>query len=206
MELLKKKILSEGIVLSDTVLKVDSFLNHQIDAQLVAEIGKEFAARFSGKNITKVLTVETSGIAPAFATALELKVPLVFARKQKSITMDSDCYAVEVYSFTKKETNPITISKKFLSPQDHILLIDDFLANGEAAMGLIKLIEQSGAAIAGLGIVIEKSFQPGALKVRATGYQVESLVRIASLTNGKVEFLNDGDFYPANQEVINHVK
>lgn len=195
MDCLKKKILSEGLVLSETVLKVDSFLNHQLDPSLMMEIGKEFAKRFHHQKISKVLTIETSGIAPAFATALVLNVPLVFARKQKTVTMDTDCYTAEVHSFTKNTTHTITISKKFLSADDHILLIDDFLANGEAAMGLIQLVEQAGATVVGIGIVIEKSFQPGARKIKEKGYPVESLVQIASLQNGTVQFLNEVNHY-----------
>jgi xanthine phosphoribosyltransferase len=191
VELLKRKIVEEGQVLSETVLKVDSFLNHQVDPGLMAEIGKEFAARFAGQAVTKVLTLETSGIAPALMTALQLGVPLVFARKKSSVTMDPDSYQVRVHSFTKRETNDVRIQKRFLSSGDRVLVIDDFLANGEAALGLVRLVEQAGASVAGIGIVIEKSFQEGAARLRQSGYPVESLVRIAKLAPGYVDFLEE---------------
>lgn len=189
MKSLKQKILTDGSVISNTVLKVDTFLNHQIDPKLMADIGKEFAHRFAGKSITKILTLESSGIAPAMMTAMELSVPLVFARKKKSVTMNEDCYIADVYSFTKKETNQITVSKKFLSPEDQVLIIDDFLANGEAALGLYQLIQQAKATTVGFGMVIEKSFQPGREKLLLTGLPVESLARIESLANGMVRFI-----------------
>jgi xanthine phosphoribosyltransferase len=190
LDRLKQKILQEGKILSDSVLKVDSFLNHQVDPTLMAAIGREFAARFAEDGITKVLTVETSGIAPALMTALELSVPLVFARKKKSVTMTDDVFSASVHSFTKNETNNITITKTFLAPGDRILLIDDFLANGEATLGLIRLVEQAGAAVAGIGIVIEKAFQPGGTRLREAGYRVESLARIVSMQNGQIRFLD----------------
>lgn len=191
MELLKHKIMNEGIVLSGQVLKVDSFINHQMDPELMMEIGKEFARRFQGENITRILTIESSGIAPAIMTALVLGVPMIFARKQKSLTLRDDIYVQDVYSFTKQERNEITISKKFVHPGDRVLIIDDFLAHGEAAFGLAKIAEQAGATVAGIGIVIEKSFQKGAEKLQAAGYKVESLARIASLDNGEVRFVEE---------------
>ncbi|MCM3268148.1 xanthine phosphoribosyltransferase [Paenibacillus elgii] len=188
MELLKNKVLQEGIVLGEQVLKVDSFLNHQVDPVLMMEIGKEFAARFAGEGITKVLTIESSGIAPAVMTALQLGVPLIFARKRKSLTLRDDLLTEKVYSFTKQEESEVSVSKKFLSPGDRVLLIDDFLANGEAAFGLARIAEKAGATVAGIGIVIEKAFQPGGRKLLDAGYRVESLAPIASLADGRVAF------------------
>src|SRR5690606_38274570 len=142
-------------------LKVDSFLNHQIDPVLMQQIGEEFAFRFENDQITKVLTLESSGIAPSVMTALRLEVPTVFARKRKSLTLIDHLYSAEVYSYTKQETNTISVSKDYITSDDVVLIIDDFLANGQAALGLIDLVEQSGAALAGVGIVIEKGFQKG---------------------------------------------
>lgn len=188
MELLKQKIIHEGIVLSDQVLKVDSFLNHQMDPVLMMEIGKEFARLFAEEGVTRILTIESSGIAPAIMTGLVMNVPMIFARKQKSLTLRDDIYMEKVFSFTKKETNEITVSKKYMKPGDRVLIIDDFLAHGEAAFGLAKIAQQAGAAVAGIGIVIEKSFQQGADKLKEAGYRVESLARIASLENHSVRF------------------
>jgi xanthine phosphoribosyltransferase len=189
MQLLQNKIQEEGKVLSNEVLKVDSFLNHQIDPLLMQEIGLEFCRRFQEKKITKIVTLESSGIAPSVMTALQLQVPVVFARKRKSLTLKDDVYVSEVYSFTKQERNEIAMAKKYVTSDDHVLIIDDFLANGEAAFGLIDLVKQAGATISGIGIVIEKSFQPGGDKLRETGIQIESLARITSLENGEVSFL-----------------
>ncbi|MFV8829423.1 xanthine phosphoribosyltransferase [Alkalihalobacterium sp. APHAB7] len=192
MKLLKEEILSKGIVLSDGVLKVDSFLNHQINPFLSLEMGKEFVKRFRNEEpITKVLTIESSGIAPAFTTALELGVELVFARKKKSLTMNDNVYTADVYSFTKQETNTITVSKDFIKENDRVLIIDDFLANGQAALGLAQIVEQAGATVSGIGIVIEKSFQPGRQVLLDAGYKVESLARIESLKNNEVRFVDE---------------
>jgi len=188
MELLKNKIQTEGRVFNDSLLKVDSFLNHQLDPQLMLKMGEEFARRFQSEKITKILTIESSGIAVAIMAGLSINVPVVFARKKKSAVTD-DFYQAQAYSFTKQETNNITVDKKFLAQTDNILIIDDFLANGEAALGLASIVKQSGAAVAGIGIVIEKSFQPGAQKLKDLGYRVESLARIASFSNGQVNFL-----------------
>ncbi|WP_054956170.1 xanthine phosphoribosyltransferase [Paenibacillus dakarensis] len=188
MQLLQNKVREEGIVLSGQVLKVDSFLNHQMDPILMKEVGQEFARLFQEENINKVLTIESSGIAPGIMTALELEVPMIFARKQKSLTLREDIYVEKVYSFTKQESNDITVSKKFIHPGDRVLIIDDFLANGEAAFGLARIVEQAGAQVAGIGIVIEKAFQPGGKLLTEAGYRVESLVRIAALDNGVVTF------------------
>ncbi|MFC0478378.1 xanthine phosphoribosyltransferase [Robertmurraya beringensis] len=191
MKLLQDKILQEGKVLSESVLKVDSFLNHQIDPQLMLEIGEEFARLFANEGITKILTLESSGIAPSVMTGLKLGIPVIFARKRKSLTLTDDLLTATVYSYTKQESNEISISNKFIEKGDHVLIIDDFLANGEAALGLIELVTQAGATIAGIGIVIEKSFQAGGNKLREQGLKVESLARVESLSNGEVKFVKD---------------
>ncbi|TXR98683.1 xanthine phosphoribosyltransferase [Bacillus sp. SH7-1] len=189
MKVLQEKILNEGKVLSGDVLKVDAFLNHQIDPVLMQEIGKEFAKRFKEENITKIVTIESSGIAPAVMAALELGVKVIFARKRKSLTLQDNMYVANVYSFTKQETNEISLSRNHIDENDRVLIIDDFLANGQAALGLMSLVEQAGASIAGLGIVIEKAFQDGGKKLREQGVRVESLAEIASLDNGTVTFV-----------------
>lgn len=188
MERLKQKILAEGTVLSDTVLKVDAFLNHQIDPELMEDIGKEFAKRFADDGITKILTLESSGIAPAVMTGLVLQTPVIFARKRKSLTLTDHLYSASVYSFTKEETNEISISQSFISSDDTVLIVDDFLANGQAVFGLIDILEQAKATIAGIGIVIEKGFQNGGEAIRKAGYRVESLATIAELSEGNVAF------------------
>lgn len=193
MDLLKNKILSEGIALSDNVLKVDKFLNHQIDPELMVEIGKEFYERFKDDKITKVLTLESSGIAPAVMTALNFNVPAVFARKRKSLTFTNDLLSAQVFSYTKQETNMISVSNQFIQPGDNILIIDDFLANGEAAAALISIVEQADARVSGLGIVIEKSFQSGASILKSKNYRVESLARVQSLTDGTITFVEDAE-------------
>ncbi|HDR7656853.1 xanthine phosphoribosyltransferase [Bacillus wiedmannii] len=189
MKVLQEKILNEGKVLTGDVLKVDAFLNHQIDPVLMQEIGKEFAKRFKEENITKIVTIESSGIAPAVMAALELGVKVIFARKRKSLTLQDNMYVANVYSFTKQETNEISLSRNHIDENDRVLIIDDFLANGQAALGLMSLVEQAGASIAGIGIVIEKAFQDGGKKLREQGVRVESLAEIASLDNGTVTFV-----------------
>ena len=191
MHALEQKILTEGIVLSDQVLKVDAFLNHQIDPVLMQQIGKEFAARFKDAGITKIITIEASGIAPAVMAGLELGVPVIFARKYQSLTLKDDLYRSKVFSFTKQTESTIAISNKHLSASDKALVIDDFLANGQAALGLADLIHQANAEVVGIGIVIEKSFQPGRQLLLDKGYRVESLARVKSLENGTVEFVRD---------------
>ncbi|KAF0818734.1 MULTISPECIES: xanthine phosphoribosyltransferase [unclassified Cytobacillus] len=188
MDMLIEKIKREGIVLSPTVLKVDSFLNHQIDPQLMFEVGKEFADRYSRSGITKILTIESSGIAPAVMAGLELNVPVVFARKRKSLTLVNDLITAPVYSFTKEETSEISVSKKYLSEEDNVLIIDDFLANGQAALGLAEIAEKAGSSIAGIGIVIEKGFQNGGKLLREKGFRVDSLAIIESLEGGIISF------------------
>ncbi|KGM46122.1 xanthine phosphoribosyltransferase [Neobacillus niacini] len=191
MKLLEEKIQKDGRVLNDNVLKVDSFLNHQIDPQLMNELGKEFAQRFAAEGITKIVTIESSGIAPAVMAGLYMNVPVVFARKRKSVTLTDDLLTASVYSFTKKETNELAIAGKFLNDNDKVLIIDDFLANGQAALALVEMVEQADASVAGIGIVIEKSFQPGAQKLKDKGLRVESLARVASLSNGEVTFITE---------------
>lgn len=191
MEQLKQAIRERGNVLSDQVLKVDTFLNHQVDVNLMAAIGEEFARLFSESGITKVLTIESSGIAPSFMAASILGTPLIFARKKKSLTMNDDVFVSSVYSFTKQETNDITVSKDFLDAGDVVLIIDDFLANGQAALGLINIVHQAGAHVAGIGIVIEKSFQDGRKLLEEQGYRIESLARVHHLSDGSVTFVDE---------------
>lgn len=191
MKLLQQRINEEGRVLDNRVLKVDGFLNHQIDPVLFQEIGKEIACRYQDAGITRIVTIEASGIALALMAAIELKVPLVFARKKKSILMVDDVYHAKVYSYTKEENYDITISKKFLPAGDKVLIIDDFLASGEAAMGLAKLVEAAGDTVVGMAIAIEKSFQPGRKRLEDAGYRVESLVRIKEFKDDKCVFLED---------------
>jgi xanthine phosphoribosyltransferase len=189
VEQLKQKIRTCGVVLSDKVLKVDAFLNHQIDPLLMQQIGHEFAERFRDQGITKIVTIEASGIAPAVMAGLELGVPVIFARKHQSLTLTDNLLTAAVYSFTKQVESTIAVSTRHLDASDRVLIIDDFLANGKAAKGLISIIQQAGASIAGLGIVIEKSFQNGRQELEADGFRVESLARIQSLENGQVSFV-----------------
>ena len=191
MHALEQKILAEGIVLSDEVLKVDSFLNHQIDPVMMQQIGQEFARLFKDAGITKIITIEASGIAPAVMAGLELGVPVIFARKYQSLTLKDDLFRSKVFSFTKQVESTIAISKKHIYATDKVLVIDDFLANGQAALGLADLIHQAEASVIGIGIVIEKSFQPGRDLLLEKGYRVESLARVKSLANGTVEFVRD---------------
>jgi xanthine phosphoribosyltransferase len=188
MEKLKQRILEESSVLSNDVLRMDAIINHQVDPALTMEMGQEFANRFREQKITKVITVESSGIPAAFATAYVLGVPLVFARRKKTLIADPDAYCERVPSFTKGMVTDIMVSKQFLSKDDHVLFIDDIIANGDAARGLIKIIERSGAKLAGMGIVVEKSFQAGGRTLREQGINVESLVKIKSLENGEIHF------------------
>jgi len=175
MNFLEERILKDGIVKPGNVLKVDSFLNHQMDVTLMEEIGREFYRRFEGKKINKVLTIEASGIGIACFVAKEFGVPMVFAKKSHSANIDNDVYMAEVHSFTHGNTNNVIVSKKYLNPGDHVLVIDDFLANGCALQGLISIIESAGASVEGIGIVIEKGFQPGGKLIREQGYRLESL-------------------------------
>lgn len=187
MELLKRKILEQGRVIDGDILKVDSFLNHQIDIALFNEMGKEFKRRFHDKKITKILTIESSGIAVACIAAQYFNVPVVFAKKTESRNLDKETYESEVYSFTKGKTYKIRVSKRYLTEQDHVLVIDDFLANGKAAQGLIEIVRQAGAVLEGVGIVIEKGFQDGGKLLREQGIQVESLVIIESFHQNQIQ-------------------
>lgn len=188
MELLKQRILQDGTVKPGHVLKVDSFLNHQMDIELFNEIGKEFKRRFSDAPITKILTIEASGIGIACIAAQYFNVPVVFAKKSQSINLDGDMYCTKVESYTHKRTYDVILSKKFLTPDDHVLLIDDFLANGCALKGLIDIVNCSGATIEGAGIVIEKGFQNGGQMVRDMGVHLESLAIIKSMDDNSLEF------------------
>lgn len=181
MNFLEERIAKEGIVKPENVLKVDSFLNHQMDISLMDEIGREFHRRFEDCYITKVLTIEASGIAIAYPVAREFGVPMVFAKKSKSINIEGEMYVAEVESFTHKNKNQVIVSKKFLSAEDHVLIIDDFLANGCALQGLISIAESAGATIEGLGIAIEKGFQIGGRVIRNLGYRLESLAIVESM-------------------------
>jgi xanthine phosphoribosyltransferase len=181
MNFLEERITRDGVVKPGNVLKVDSFLNHQMDIGLMDEIGREFHRRFSQKPITKVLTIEASGIGIAYPVAREFGVPLVFAKKAKSINIDGEMYVAEVESFTHKNKNQVIVSKRFLSPGDHVLIIDDFLANGCALQGLISIAESAGATVEGLGIAIEKGFQIGGRVIRNLGYQLESLAIVDAM-------------------------
>jgi len=190
MKALKEKILAEGKVLSETVLKVDSFLNHQIDPAFTLELGKELASRFQRDSVTKILTVEASGIAVAMAAGLALDVPVVFAKKKRAATADPDVFSSTIYSFTKKESVDIYVNSRFLDPADNVLLVDDFLAQGEALRGMVEIVRQSGASLVGVGIVIEKVFQGGGQALREAGIRIESLAPVTSLANGQVTFAN----------------
>ena len=181
MNFLEERIVKDGIVKPGNVLKVDSFLNHQMDIALLEEIGREFKRRFSDKNINKVLTIEASGIGIAAFVAKEFGVPLVFAKKSKSINIDGAMYVAEVESFTHKNKNQVIVSRKFLGPDDHVLIIDDFLANGCALQGLIQITNSAGASVEGLGIVIEKGFQTGGRMIRNLGYHLESLAIVDAM-------------------------
>lgn len=181
MNCLEERILKDGIVKEGNVLKVDSFLNHQMDIGLFNEMGKEWAKRFAGKNINKILTIEASGIGIACVVAQHFNVPVVFAKKSKSINIDGDMYVAEVVSYTHKNTNQVIVSKKFLSPDDHVLIIDDFLANGCALQGLISIVQNAGGTVEGIGIAIEKGFQAGGQIIRNLGYQLESLAIVESM-------------------------
>ncbi|WP_195986858.1 xanthine phosphoribosyltransferase [Clostridium sp. D53t1_180928_C8] len=189
MDILKERILQEGRALSETVLKVDSFLNHGVDARLMYEIGTCFKEYYKNHGITKIFTIESSGIAPTVMTAMQMELPMVTLKKQSSKILNGEVYQTTVHSFTKGSDYELTLSKNYISPEDNILIIDDFLANGEAALGAIRLVEEAGAKVAGIGIVIEKSFQPGRRVLDQKGYDVYSLARIGKLGKGIIEFI-----------------
>lgn len=190
MEALKEKIISNGRVLPGNVLKVDSFINQQIDTSLMKSIGEEFAKRFQNEKIDKILTIESSGIAPALMTALAINVPVVFARKRKSITLSDDVFSAKLFSYTTQKYTDIMIDKKFLSSDENVLIIDDFLANGQAVEGLRKIINEANANLVGVGIVIEKSFQSGRKEIEQKNIKLESLARISNFENGEVHFID----------------
>ena len=195
MNFLEEKIIKDGVVKSGNVLKVDSFLNHQMDIALMEEIGREFKRRFSDKHVTKVLTIEASGIGIACFVAKEFGVPMVFAKKSRSINIDGDMFVAEVESFTHKNKNQVIVSKKFLNCDDHLLIIDDFLANGCALQGLISIAESAGATVEGLGIAIEKGFQIGGKVIRNLGYDLQSLAIVDAMDdqNGTITFRAQGE-------------
>ena len=188
MKTLEERILRDGQVLGKNILKVDSFLTHQVDFSLMKEIGQVFAEAVKDAGITKVVTIEASGIAPAVYVAEALGLPMIFAKKAKNITMTEGILTAEVYSFTKQVTSTVSIAGKFLNSDDKVLIIDDFLANGQAAKGLITIIEQAGAQVEAVGIVIEKSFQDGRQLLETSGYRVLSLARIAGFEKGQIVF------------------
>ena len=190
MNCLEKRILKDGIVKEGNVLKVDAFLNHQMDVNLFNEMGQEWKKRFEGKNITKILTIEASGIGIACVVAQHFNVPVVFAKKAKSVNLDGEMYTAEVESFTHKNKNQVIVSKKFLNENDHVLLIDDFLANGCALLGLIQIVQAAGATVEGIGIAVEKGFQPGGTIIRNLGYQLESLAIVDAMDDktGEIKF------------------
>lgn len=192
MKLLEDKILSCGTVLPGNILKVDSFLNHQIDVSLLSELGKEFFRLFSDCNITKILTVEASGIPIACFAAQHFDVPVVFAKKGHHKNIGNDVYTAEVFSFTKGTSYTIFVSKKYINPGDNILVIDDFLANGQAVLGLKKIIEDAGANLQGVGIAIEKGFQNGGKQIREQGVMLKSLAIVDSMTDDSISFRSDG--------------
>lgn len=188
MELLKQRIVEQGKTVGSDVVKVDMFLNHQIDVNLLCEIGKEFRRRFPSDKITKILTIEASGIGIACIAAQYFNVPVVFAKKGANRNVGDNIYKADVYSFTKGTTTTIGVSKNYLTPDDHVLIIDDFMANGKAVHGLLNIINQAGASVEGIGIVIEKGFQPGGDSLRSLGYKVESLAIIKSIDDGNIIF------------------
>ena len=190
MNFLEEKIVKDGIVKPGNVLKVDSFINHQMDIALFNEMGKEWKKRFEGKNINKILTIEASGIGIACIVAQHFDVPVVFAKKSKSINLEGEMYTAEVESFTHKNKNQVIVAKKFLSEDDHVLIVDDFLANGCALQGLISIVQSAGATVEGIGIAVEKGFQVGGQIIRNLGFQLESLAIVESMNaeTGEVIF------------------
>lgn len=191
MQLLEERIRKDGIVKPGNILKVDSFLNHQMDIPFINELGKEFKRRFADAPITKILTIEASGIGIACLVAQHFNVPVVFAKKAQSLNLDGEMYCTKVQSFTHKRVYDVILSKKFLSAEDHVLIIDDFLANGCALQGLMEIVKESGAVLEGAGIVIEKGFQNGGDSLREQGIRVESLAIVDSMTDDSVTFRKD---------------
>ncbi len=190
MNFLEERIMKDGVVKEGNILKVDSFLNHQMDVKLFKQMGEEFKRRFAGKNINKIITIEASGIGIACIVAECFDVPVVFAKKSQSVNIDGDVYSAEVESFTHKCKNQVLISKKFVGPEDHVLIIDDFLANGCALQGLISIVNQAGGTVEGIGIAVEKGFQQGGQIIRNLGYQLESIAIVdgMSAADGSITF------------------
>lgn len=190
MNFLEERIMKDGVVKEGNILKVDSFLNHQMDVKLFKQMGEEFKIRFAGKNINKIITIEASGIGIACIVAECFDVPVVFAKKSQSVNIDGDVYSAEVESFTHKCKNQVLISKKFVGPEDHVLIIDDFLANGCALQGLISIVNQAGGTVEGIGIAVEKGFQQGGQIIRNLGYQLESLAIVDGMNaaDGSINF------------------
>ncbi|WP_021878710.1 MULTISPECIES: xanthine phosphoribosyltransferase [unclassified Paenibacillus] len=197
MKQLEERIRREGQILSDKVLKVDSFLNHQVDTELALEIGREFARIFADRGITKVLTIEASGIQFAMAAGIALGVPFVYAKKKKAVTLTENLYTAQVHSFTRQETYQVSISQNYLGPEERVLIVDDFLATGAALVGLVDIVKQSGARLCGVGCVIEKSFQEGRGLLEERGVEVHSLARIASMAPGRVTYVSELEAEPA---------
>ena len=190
MNFLEERIVKDGVVKEGNILKVDSFLNRQMDVKLFKQMGEEFKKRFAEKNINKIMTIEASGIGIACIVAECFDVPVVFAKKSKSVNIDGDVYYAEVESFTHKCKNQVIVSKKFLNPEDHVLIIDDFLANGCALQGLISIVTQAGAVVEGIGIAVEKGFQQGGKIIRNLGYQLESIAIVEGMNaaDGSIQF------------------
>jgi len=191
VDLLKQKVEADGVVIDEKILKVDGFLNHQIDARLMHDVGQTFYEQFKDEGITKILTIEASGIAPAIMAAMHFDVPCLFAKKAKPSTLKKGVYQAEIHSFTKNTTSTVVVSDEFLGENDRVLIIDDFLANGDASLGLNEIVKQAMAATVGIGIVVEKSFQPGRERLEEAGLTVSSLCKVASLSGNKVTFVGD---------------
>ena len=191
MDLLKQKVEADGVVIDEKILKVDGFLNHQIDASLMHDVGQTFYEQFKDEGITKILTIEASGIAPAIMAAMHFDVPCLFAKKAKPSTLKKGVYQAEIHSFTKNTTSTIVVSDEFLGENDRVLIIDDFLANGDASLGLNEIVKQAKATTVGIGIVVEKSFQPGRERLEEAGLTVSSLCKVASLSGNNVTFVGD---------------
>ena len=191
MDLLKQKVEADGVVIDENILKVDGFLNHQIDARLMHDVGQTFYEQFKDEGITKILTIEASGIAPAIMAAMHFDVPCLFAKKAKPSTLKKGVYQAEIHSFTKNTTSTVVVSDEFLGENDRVLIIDDFLANGDASLGLNEIVKQAKATTVGIGIVVEKSFQPGRERLEEAGLTVSSLCKVASLSGNKVTFVGD---------------
>lgn len=191
MESLRQKVIEDGVVIDEKILKIDGFLNHQIDAQLMHDVGQTFYEQFKDQGVTKILTIEASGIAPAIMAALHFQVPCLFAKKAKPSTLKDGFFSTDIHSFTKNKTSTVIVSQEFLDENDKVLIIDDFLANGDASLGLYDIANQAKAETVGIGIVVEKSFQSGRQRLEDAGLKVSSLCKVASLKGNKVTLLGD---------------